>query len=49
MTVRILPLRRIVQNACWPLSGRRYSVWEGDRCILETDVLSRARAVAEEG
>lgn len=37
MGYRLLPMRNIVIGPCWPHSGRKYQVWEGDRVILETD------------
>ncbi len=48
MSVRVLPLRRILQSCCWPHSGQRYEVWQGARCVLRTDDLKVAQAKAEE-
>jgi hypothetical protein len=48
MTVRMLPMRRIVIPACWPFSGSNYEVWEGNKCVLCTNSLAEAEAKAGE-
>ena len=48
MSVRILPLRRVLISACWPYSGRKYEVWERGRCVHRTDDLNEANEKASE-
>ena len=38
---------RILQNACWPHSGPRYSVWVGSAAVMQTNSLEAAEACAE--
>lgn len=39
---------RIVRNACWPYSGRKFSVWMNNRAVLETDDLDEAHRKQDE-
>ena len=48
MATRILPMRKIFIQPCWPHSGKKYEVWENDRVILNTNSLKEAEAKASE-
>ena len=48
MAVNLLEMRRVLINSCWPYSGRKYSVWQGDKCLIHTDCEEEANAKASE-
>jgi hypothetical protein len=48
MTTEILPMRRVLIASCWPYSGKKYEVWERNKCVLRTDDAEDAKQTLRE-